>query len=91
MLVNDSRALVQGCQQCCTFEGAVPKAPPCPIRVHALLELVHVDFMSVKSTMELNKPPSIKNVLVIMDHLMCYAVAVITKDQTTKPVVFCFV
>ena len=28
-------------------------------------ELVHVDFTSVESTMELNKPPNVKNVLVI--------------------------
>ena len=50
------------------------------------LELVHVDFTSVKSTMELNKPPSIKNMLVIMDHFTRYMLAVITKDQTAKTV-----
>ena len=37
--------------------------------------------------MKLNKPPSIKNVLVIMDHFTCYALAVITKDQMAKTVV----
>ena len=36
--------------------------------------------------MELNKPPSVKNVLVITDHLTCYAMAVVTKDQTSKTV-----
>ena len=56
MMVDDCRTLVWGCQQCCTFEGAVPKAPLCPIRAHALLELIHVDFMSVESTMNLNHP-----------------------------------
>ena len=71
MMAEDCRALVWGCPRCCTFEGAVPKAPLYPIRVHAPLELVHVDFTSMESTMELNKPPSIKNVLVITDHLMC--------------------
>ena len=87
MLVDDCRALVWGCQQCCTFEGVVPKAPLCPIWAHALLELVHVDFTSVESTMELNKPPSVKNVLVITDRFTHYAMAVITKDQTAKTVV----
>ena len=62
----------------------MPKAPLCTIRVHALLELIHVDFTSVESTMELNKPPSVKNVLVITDHFTCYAMAVITKDQMAK-------
>ena len=86
IMVDDCRALGQGCQQCHAFEGAVPKAPLCPIRVHTPLELIHVDFTSVESTMELNKPPSVKNVLVIMDHFMHYAMAVITKDQTAKTV-----
>ena len=86
MMVDDCRALVQGCQQCHAFEGVEPKNPLCPIRVHAPLELVHVDFMSVESTMELNKTPSVKNVLVITDHFMCYAMAVITKDQMAKTV-----
>ena len=36
--------------------------------------------------MELNKPPSVKNVLGITDHFMCYAMAVITKDQMAKTV-----
>ena len=86
MMVDDCRALVWGCQWCCAFEEAVPKAPLCPIRAHALLELIHVDFMSVESTMELNKLPSLKNVLVITDHFMCYAMAVVTKDQMAKTV-----
>ena len=36
--------------------------------------------------MELNKLPSVKNVLVITDHLMRYALMVVTKDQTAKTV-----
>ena len=45
-MVEDCQALVQGCQDCCIFKGAIPKAAMCPIRAHALLELVHIDFMS---------------------------------------------
>ena len=36
--------------------------------------------------MELNKPPSVKNVLVITDHFMHYALAVVTEDQMAKTV-----
>ena len=86
MMVEDCKALVRGCPRCHTFEGVIPKAPLCPIRAHAPLELVHVDFTSVESTMELNKLPSIKNVLVIMDHLTCYTLAVVTKDQMAKTI-----
>ena len=50
------------------------------------LELVHLDYTSIESTMELNKPPVVKNVLVITDHFMRYALAVVMKDQTTKTV-----
>ena len=85
-MAEDCRALVQGCLRCCAFEGAVPKAPLCSIRVHTPLELVHVDFTSVELTMELNKPPSIKNVLVITNHFMPYTLAVITEDQMAKTV-----
>ena len=89
LVANDGRgqkALVQGCPRCHAFEGAVPKAPLCPIRAHTPLELVHVDFTSVESMIELNKPPSVKNILVITDHFIRYALAVITKDQTAKTV-----
>ena len=59
MIVEDCKALVRGCSRCHAFEGVIPKAPLCPIRGHTPLELVHVDFTNVESTMELNKPPSI--------------------------------
>ena len=54
----------------------VPKALLCPIRAHTLLELIHIGFMSVESTIELNKVASINNVLVITDHFMHYALVV---------------
>ena len=34
--------------------------------------------------MELNQPPSIKNVLVITDHFTRYSIAFVTKDQKAK-------
>ena len=58
----------------------MPRAPLCPIWVYALLELVHLDYTSIESTMELNKPPVVKNILVMMDHFMRYALAVVMKD-----------
>ena len=36
--------------------------------------------------MELNKPPMVKNILVMTDHFMRYALAVVTKDQKAKTV-----
>ena len=85
-LVEDCKAMIRGCQHCRAFEGAIPKAPLCPIRVYMPLELVHVDFTSIETDMELNKPPGVKNVLVITDHFMRYAMAFVKKDQTAKTV-----
>ena len=84
MMAEDCRAIVRGCPHCQAFEGEVPKAPLCPIRAYAPLELVHLDYTSIESTMELNKPPVVKNVLVMMDHFTRYALAVMTKDQAAK-------
>ena len=77
---------VRGCQQYHAFDGVISKVPLFPIQAHMLLELIHMDFTSVESTMELNKPPCIKNVLVITDHFTRYALAMVTKDQTTKTI-----
>ena len=86
MMAEDCHTIVRGCPHCQAFQGKVPNAPLCPIQVYAPMELVHIDYTSIESTMELNKPPMVKNVLVMMDHFMRYALAVMTKDQTTKTV-----
>ena len=62
------------------FKGAILKVPLCSIRAYVPLQSVHIDFTSVESTMDLNKLLSVKNVLVIMDHFIQYALAIITKD-----------
>ena len=77
---------MKGCQRCQIFEGPVVKAPLYPIKAYAPLELVHVDFTSIEMTMELNQPPSVKNVLVITDHFTRYSIAFVTKDQKAKTV-----
>ena len=90
MMAEDCCALVRGCSHCRAFKGKVPKAWLHPIRMYAPLELVHLDYTSIESTMELNKPPVVKNVLMITDHFMRYTLAVVTKDQTAKTVVKVF-
>ena len=53
MMAEDCWAIVRGCPCCQAFEGEVPRAPLCPIRAYALLELVHLDYTGIESTMEL--------------------------------------
>ena len=86
MMAEYCCAIVRGCLRCQVFEGEVPRAPLCLIRVYAPLELVHLDYTSIESTMELNKLPVVKNVLVMTDHFRRYALAVVTKDQMAKTV-----
>ena len=62
------------------------KAPLCPIKAYVPLKLIHMDFTSIESTMELNQPPSIKNVLVFTDHFTRYSMVFVTKDQKAKTV-----
>ena len=57
MMAEDCCTIVRGCPCCQAFEGEVPRAPLCPIQVYAPLELVHLDYTSIESMMELNKPP----------------------------------
>ena len=86
MMAEDCHAIVRGCPCCQAFEGEVPRAPLCLIRAYAPLELVHLDYTSIESMMELNKPPVVKNVLVMTNHFTRYALVVVTKDQTAKTV-----
>ena len=86
MMAEDCHAIVRGCPCCQAFKGEVLRVPLCPIQVYAPLELVHLDYTSIESMMELNKPPMVKNVLVMMDHFTRYALAVVMKDQTAKTV-----
>ena len=79
-MVEDCQASEKDCQHCQIFEGVVVKAPLYPIKVYAPLKLVHVDFTSIETMMELN------SVLVITDHFTRYSMAFITKDQKAKTV-----
>ena len=85
-MAEDCRAIVRGCPHCRTFKGEVPKAPL--IRVYAPLELVHLDYTSIESTMELNKSPIVRNVLVMTYHFRSYALVVVTKTAKTVTKVF---
>ena len=86
MMAEDCHTIVRGCPCCQAFEGEVPRAPLCLIQAYAPLELVHLDYTSIESMMELNKPPVVKNVLVMTDHFRRYALVVVMKDQTAKTV-----
>ena len=50
------------------------------------MDLLHMDFTSIVTTTELNRPPKVANVLVFQDHIMKHVIAYVTPDQTAKTV-----
>ena len=50
----------------------------------APLDLLHVDFTSIETTLELNQSPRVANVLVFQDHFTKHVLAYVTSDQTAK-------
>ena len=55
-----------------------------PIIVTATLELPHIGFTSIETTMELDKPPNMVNLLVYCDQLITHILGYMTPDQTTR-------
>ena len=60
------------------------KAPLHPITATTPLDLLHVHFTSIETTLELNKSPKVANILVFQDHLTKHVLAYVTPDQTAK-------
>ena len=52
----------------------------------APLDLLHVDFTSIETTLELNQSPRVTNVLVFQDHFMKHMLAYVTPDQNAKTI-----
>ena len=85
-MAKQMRQVIKTCRCCLQFEGSTPKAPLCPIVATAPLDLLHVDFTSIETTMELDKSPRVANVLVFQDHFTKYVLAYMTPDQTVKTI-----
>ena len=60
------------------------RAPLCPIVATTPLDLLHVSFTSIETTLELNQLPRVTNVLVFQDHFTKHVLGYVTPDQTAK-------
>ena len=78
------RQVIKACRCCLQYENSTPKAPLCRIVAIAPLDLLHVDFTSIETMMELNQSPRVANVLVFQDHFTKHVLAYVTPDQTAK-------
>ena len=81
-MAKQMRQVIKACRCCLQYEGSTPKAPLCPIVATAPLDLLHVDFTSIETMMELDKSPPVVNVLVFQDHVLAY----VTPDQMAKTI-----
>ena len=85
-MAKQMRQVIRAYTHCLQYEGDIPKAPFCPILATASLDLLHVDFMSIESTLELNQLPRFANALVFQDHFPKHVLAYVTPDQTAKTI-----
>ena len=74
------RQVIRACKHCLQYEGSTPKAPLCPIVATAPLDLLHVDFTSIETMLELNQLPRATNVLVFQDHFTKHVLVYVTPD-----------
>ena len=85
-MAKQMRQVIKACKHCLQYEGSSPKAPLCPIVATAPLDLLHVDFTSIETTLELNQSPRVANVLVFQDHFTKHVLAYVTPNQTAKTI-----
>ena len=86
-MAKQMRQVIKACKHYLQYEGGTPKALLCPIAATAPLDLLHVEFTSIETMMELNQSPRVANVLVFQDHFTKHVLACVTPDQTAKTII----
>ena len=74
-MAKQMRQGIRACTHYLQYEGGIPKAPLCPIMATAPLDILHVDFTSIETTLELNQSPRVANILVFQDHFTKHVLA----------------
>ena len=85
-MAEQIRQVIRPCTCCLQYEGGIPKATLCTIVATAPLDLLHVDFTSIETTLELNQLPRVANILVFQDHFTKHMLAYVTPDQTAQTI-----
>ena len=85
-MIGQMKQSIKSCIHCLLHESNLPKVPLHPMMATAPLELLHIDFTSIETTMELNQQPRVTNILVFQDYFMKYIMAYVTPNQTAKTV-----
>ena len=85
-MAKQMRQVIRAHTHCLQYESGIPNAPLCPIVATTPLDLLHVDFTSIETTLELNQLPRVANILVFQDHFTKHVLAYVTPDQTAKTI-----
>ena len=56
-MAKQMRQVIKTCRHCLQYEGSTSKAPLCPIVATTPMDLLHVDFTSIETMMELDESP----------------------------------
>ena len=76
-MTSQMQQSIRTCTCCLQHKGSLPKVPLHPIVATAPLDLLHVDFISIETTLEPNQSPRVANVLVFQDHFMKHMLALV--------------
>ena len=85
-ITNHMGQYIKTCMHCLQHEGGLSKAQLHPIMATTPLDLLHVDFTSIETTLELNKSPKLANILVFQDHFIKHVLAYVIPNQTAKTI-----
>ena len=85
-MAKQMRQFIKACKHCLQYEGGTLKAALCPVVTTTPLDVLHVDFTSIETTLELNQLPRVANVLVFQDHFTKHILAYVTPDQTARTI-----
>ena len=80
-MAKQMRQAIRACNCCLQYEGGTPKAPLCPIVATTPLDLLHIDFTSIETMVQLNQSPRVTNVSIFQDHFIKYVLVYVTPDQ----------
>ena len=85
-MTNQVQQSIKSCTLCLQQEVHLPKVSLHLIVSTSPMDLLHIDFTSIKMTMEPNSLPKVANVLVFQDHFTRHMMAYVTQNQTAKTV-----
>ena len=83
-MAKQMRQVIKACKHCLQYEGSTHKAPLCPIVTTTPLDILHLNFTSIETMLELNQSPRVANVLVFQDHFTKHVLVYVTPIKLQK-------